>query len=778
MNIWVLSLLLLIFAADDPPNIADSEEFIVREDLFSKNLIMSGELKAVERFTVTVPRISSTSSVVVTYLVPEGSMVERGDVLVRFDTSELEASRLDLEKRREDARIKIAQKEAELETREQDLLLNRATAEKNLKVAGLYREISPELIPRADVEQYQFDFERSTTELEKADERLKTLEKSRIAELEVVKLEFLEADLRLKRLEAEFEKLLIRAPIPGLVVYGDNPSRAGKIQVGDQLFSGWPVLHLPNMEKLKVEAYAYDSDFPALSGGEDAEVILDAFPSRSFNGRVTHLSEIAKSRQFRSQLKAFTVDVVLSDIDLDLMKPGMTARIRIPVSRKRGLIVPRKAIRLDGRGNASILRAGDASDWVPVQVLDANETLALVEGDLKAGDLISEIDLLEEGTSSKGETEWIPVTREDLRFHISGNGTLEAEKSVMIGPPPVRNTWQFKIVYLAPEGKSVMKGEPIVSFDPSEVQKNLREEQANLEKVKEELEKTAANEELRIKDLETQIEEALVQQEKAHNKLVQAREFESNLKVKEAEFEAELADLRVQLLQKKLKSVKRNSELQLKILEDRKGLHQSRIKLFQEAVESLNVRAPIDGVIIYETNWRNEKKQIGSQVFRMEKVMSLPDLNSLLLQGQVSEVDAGKIQLGQRVEVNLDALPEQTLYGTITKVGQIFREAAPNRPVKLLSFEVRLDQVDARILRPGMVAKAKIIYESYSDVIAIPLSIIEVDDTKSFIWVRAAEGPERREIKVGQNNGVVAIIESGLREGEEVSNRPLEAESQ
>ncbi|MDA2930663.1 hypothetical protein MYX84_12080, partial [Acidobacteria bacterium AH-259-O06] len=159
---------------------------------------------------------------------------------------------------------------------------------------------------------------------------------------------------------------------------------------------------------------------------------------------------------------------------------------------------------------------------------------------------------------------------------------------------------------------------------------------ANLEKAREEYEKTKRSQELQIKDLELQLEEACFQQEKSQNKLIQAKQFESNIKVQETEYEAKLDRKRLEILEKKLESVRRKTELQLRILKDTENLHEHRVEIGQKALEALTIKAPISGVVICQTNWRNEKKQVGSQVHRLEKVISLPDLTTLVVNGQVA----------------------------------------------------------------------------------------------------------------------------------------------
>ncbi len=765
----VLSLLSISATADEPV----TSEFTVTKGKLVKTLTFSGELRAIDNVTVSVPRTRRAPNPMITYLASEGSFVEPGDILVEFDSSELETRRLDLEQRREDARTEIALKEAELETQRQDLLLTLENARKTLNVAKLYVDIEPELIPRADAEKYEFDLKNSTIEFEKALEKLATLAKTRASEMEVVNLEFNRTDIWLQRAVSEINKMTVRAPMSGMVIYAENMARGGKVQVGDALWHGTPVMQLPNMDRLRVETYVYDSDFPLLNGGESAEVVLDAAPDRLFTGRVATMPEIAKSRTFRSQLKAFRVDVLLDAVDLEVMKPGMTARVRIPTVAGEGFVVPRAAVVLDSMGQSRVLKAGEMPAWVNVTLIDANETHVLVQGELTEGEKLVDPKTSLDRTSTESPDETVTVERQDLKFSITGSGTLAAERAVAIGPPPVRRIWRFKINALAPEGTDVEPGDMLVSFDPSEIHKRLREDQANLEKVEEELTKTEASEGLKLKDLELQLEDARVQEEKTRNKLIQAREFESNLQVMEAQYDAELAKTRVGILEKKLVSVRKDSELQLRILKDKQKLRQRRIQANEEAIEAMTVEAKISGVVIYETDWRNEKARVGSEVYRMQQILSLPDLDTLVIHGQVAEVDAGKLKLGQRVEVSLDALPDQVLDGTVTQIDTIFKPASFDRPVKMLQFTVELDDLNKQTMLPGMVAKLQVLTDRFEDVLAIPLALVHVEDGQSFVWVQTEGGPVKRSIGVGKDNGVVAIVENGLDEGDQVVNLPL-----
>ncbi|RPI22400.1 MAG: HlyD family efflux transporter periplasmic adaptor subunit, partial [Acidobacteria bacterium] len=597
------------------------------------------------------------------------------------------------------------------------------------------------------------------------------------AELDVVRLDYEQADLDLKRLQSDLSKMTIHAPTQGLVLCNENWQSGRKFQKGDTVWDGFPLVSLPDLTEIQVLAYVHNQDFPRLRNAAAAEVVLDSTPARVYPAVLTSLPQAATPYRPRSELKVFRVLFDVRETDTSAFKPGMTARVRVPVTSGSGLLVPRIAVTPGSRDQGSVrVRAGNSSSTVAVRIVQANEQEVLVEGNLKDGQEL--LPAAHDPNRKRGTQEdWITVKKEDLTFGVSGSGQLQAAQAVEIRPPNLRDFHRFKIASMVEEGKQVKQGEPILDFDKSEVTKRLTDENASLAKVKEEREKTQASLEVQRKDLELQLEEARVQKEKAVNKLTEAREFESNLKVKTAEYEAEYATNRVEMLEKKMSAVNRHADLQLKILNDRIAFYQNRVKLANDGLEALSIKAPTSGVVIYKPNWNNEKKQVGSDCWTMETIMTLPDLNTLLIEGQVAEVDAGKVKVGQRISASLDAIPDRTFEGEISEVSTIFTEASFDRPIKVLQIKAKLDGLDLKRMRPGMVTRLEIIVDRVRNVLAVPLSVIEVEGGRSFVRVKKGDQVERRAVQLGKNNGIVAVVSSGLAEGEQVAGKRPEAET-
>src|SRR6266496_3207639 len=96
--------------------------------------------------------------------------------------------------------------------------------------------------------------------------------------------------------------------------------------------------------------------------------------------------------------------------------------------------------------------------------------------------------------------EWVRVTRGDVVSGVDITGTLAAVDSGTFGPPLVGDMWEFKIAMLAPEGTDIKKGQPVMSFDTSELRKRLDEKSAEAEQARKEIEKKRADLALRRED--------------------------------------------------------------------------------------------------------------------------------------------------------------------------------------------------------------------------------------------------------------------------------------
>jgi multidrug efflux pump subunit AcrA (membrane-fusion protein) len=359
-----------------------------------RTLLVTGELRALRSRDILVPDVRRGFGAAITFLVPEGSQVKQGERILEFDATSTLSQKAESERKLDEAKLKIEKTKADVEAQRCDLLNELALAEGNLKVAEPYGKIGRELLPANQYQKYQLDLEKAKLALDKANERLSNHEDSIPAQLALVELERDQAEIDLKKIDADLAMLEVDAPQDGIVIYGDNWANNRKVQIGDTLFQRMTVLTLPDLSSLQVIGYVYDTEVRFLSSGMTCEFSLDAVPGRIWRGKIASLTSVATRKGFASQHKVFRAVIEPEAVDLTVMKPGMTVRVELPLAlASRAIAIPRELLGVDLQGQYYVRKGTDSRTATiqPVKVgVFSDRLVQIVEG-LKTGETIVSI---------------------------------------------------------------------------------------------------------------------------------------------------------------------------------------------------------------------------------------------------------------------------------------------------------------------------------------------------------------------------------------------------
>src|SRR6185436_16205987 len=110
----------------------------------------------------------------------------------------------------------------------------------------------------------------------------------------------------------------------------------------------------------------------------------------------------------------------------------------------------------------------------------------------------------------------------------------------------------------------------------------------------------------------------------------------------------------------------RAARARIALLESKRNEAEAIVARTQQAIQLMNVVATRDGTIVYIANRNGEKRKEGDSIWKNERVIEIPDLTRMKAEGEVDEVDAGRVKVGQRVSLRLDAHPDEEFGGTVT----------------------------------------------------------------------------------------------------------------
>ena len=373
------------------------------------------------------------------------------------------------------------------------------------------------------------------------------------------------------------------------------------------------------------------------------------------------------------------------------------------------------------------------------------------------------------------EKDLITAQRVDFPVIVSASGTLEALRSVSITPPQLRRFRSFKLMRMVEEGTRVTEGDFLMELDTSEIAERLRTETANFQRVQENRQQQRSNSDINLKNLKLSLEQAKTDLEKLEVKMSSQVDLVSGIEIEETRIQRDAAKKNVEFLEKKVEYMIKSGQLDLQIVLSNERHYRDNMDELMDAMDLCTVRSPVDGVVIYEREgFENEATQIGENVYGMRPVMQIPDLSSIRARVQIDEVDAGKVKVGQDANIIVDAVQGRSFGGRVVSVGAMLKQASFDRAQKVSDTYVELDEVDEKLLRPGMNLKAQIQVNEYPQVVVVPLSSIQERDGRSFVqvWKPEKKAFEWREIELRTNDGQTAVVQSGLSGDERIRVKP------
>jgi HlyD family secretion protein len=186
-------------------------------------------------------------------------------------------------------------------------------------------------------------------------------------------------------------------------------------------------------------------------------------------------------------------------------------------------------------------------------------------------------------------------------------------------------------------------------------------------------------------------------------------------------------------------------------------------------IQRLNVTSPMDGVVIRRPVELGDTVMSGVSSFNAGTVlMTVADVNTMIIEAGINEVDIGKVRLDQPVKVSLDAYPKVKFAGRILRIAPAARL---EEKVKVFEVEIAIDRQGAE-LRTGMTANIDIVGEKREKVLTVPVEAIFKKDETEVVYVRRPEEPK----KASEGGGLLSsVFAAGKKDAPAAKGDPKEA---
>jgi HlyD family secretion protein len=224
----------------------------------------------------------------------------------------------------------------------------------------------------------------------------------------------------------------------------------------------------------------------------------------------------------------------------------------------------------------------------------------------------------------------------------------------------------------------------------------------------------------------------------------------------------------------------------LRLEQSREAIRQARAGLerAQDELRKTTLYAPISGRVIALQAKEGEVVVSGTMNNPASIIATVADLSELLVEIDVDETDVVDVEVGQAVQVMVDAIAGQRYHGTVVEIGSSGFSRPQQPDVTFFKVKVLLSDPDRR-LRPGMSARAEVEVATHPEALVVPVQAVvyrhplgsggaaREDEEEIQVALAVVDGKvDQRPVTVGIADPTHVEIVSGLEPGEPVITGP------
>ena len=388
------------------------------------------------------------------------------------------------------------------------------------------------------------------------------------------------------------------------------------------------------------------------------------------------------------------------------------------------------------------------------------------------------------------------ATGGELLKSLRVGGTIETLNFAAIRVPQMRGPRDagradLTIMSLAPAGSIVKAGAVVAQFELRWLEDHIADVESDVA--------------LEVSNLKKHIADTQILKETERQARVTAQaEYQKAL------LDLKTAEVRSQIEAEVLKNVSEEARATWDQLEEEGGIkevvHDASIRVQELVVrdeelhvgrhvrdlERLQVKAPIPGMVVHETLFGRggqfSQANEGDQIYPGALFMRIVDVSQMVVGASVNQVDAQSIRIGDEAVVELDAYPGEQFRGRVVNLGAMassssggsrFSRGQTGAFIKHIPMRILIEDHDARIL-PDLSASADIRTSNPPKGVLVPREALRSGDGQgsSFVYVHSEGQFLRRDVRVQDVSDTEALIETGLRAGEEILLSGLPVSSQ
>ncbi len=350
---------------------------------------------------------------------------------------------------------------------------------------------------------------------------------------------------------------------------------------------------------------------------------------------------------------------------------------------------------------------------------------------------------------------------------VSAQGNLRAARSIPIGvpagvPSPLRIAWT------CPDGSAVRKGDVVVRFEPTDFEKRLLDGQADRASAQAKTEKERELAALAQRTRERSAALSALELAKAREFQARDPEIFSRNQIIESGIDEQLSTARRDHADeaRRIEATVSKNKIEQIAVEQRQA--EVNIARANKGLESLELRAPEDGVILFERDWMGSEMKVGDSVWEGKTIASLPLLDRMEAEVFVLEADAGGLEVGKPASVVLESHMDRTYEATIESIDTLAKRPRSGVPTQYFGLVLAFKTTDPTVMKPGSRVNATLVLDSKM-ALSVPRQAVFDRAGKNVVYRRRGGEFEAVFVELGATTPGRVVIAAGLSAGDEVA---------
>jgi len=360
------------------------------------------------------------------------------------------------------------------------------------------------------------------------------------------------------------------------------------------------------------------------------------------------------------------------------------------------------------------------------------------------------------------------VEKGEVNSFLKVTGVVEANETVRVTSEIMGQAKEVKVK----DGEGVNKGDILIVLGDEQIKIQVAQAQATLDSIQASYDKVKSGARPQeIKQAESAVLQAKINRDSAEENYLRMKKLSSEKAISEQQYEQaknqyEIADVQYQSAQESYGLVIEGAgEEDIKSVEAQVRQAKAALDMAKYQLKKTQITAPISGKVTSVT------VSSGEMVSPSIPLLSIIDVSRIFVKVGISEKDISKIKEGQKVNLAIDAFPEERFQGEV-----VSRGVAVDQISKTLEVKIKILQPEVQI-PVGVFARGDILVKTNQDALIISSSALTRKKDGIYVYVIEEGIARQKEVVLGIIQDERVEILEGLSEEEEIvvlGNQELE----